>query len=243
MIDRLILFLRNAGLDITAEEVADILWLSGYLPSKRAEDFAPEAGHLPVEKPSNLSPVEKELGQSPASSPGPAGSALLERTPKMVLPLKPKGSAEIAGTPAISIASPAPPGLADKRGLIKALRPLTRKAPSKDRVEFDEIRTVRQIADQRIWQIFTRPALERQVEIDLVIEESPSMLFWSSVVDEFCHLVESTGVFRKVNFWSLNTSTPDSEPALYVRSRRAAPDSLRRRPAELANYSGHRLIF
>ena len=206
MIDRLILFLRNAGLDVTAEEVADILWLSGYLPDSRAEESRTGGEHFPIERPSDLSLAEKGSDQPPANlpEPEPAGTDT-PQMPKMVLLTEATKGRQIDGTPAISIASPAPPGLAEKRGLIKALRPLARKAPTKDHTEFDDIRTVRQVADQRIWQVFTRPTLERQVEIDLVIEESPSMLLWTSVVDEFCHLVESTGVFRKVNFWSLNT--------------------------------------
>ncbi len=244
-IEYLIQYLRDIGLDLSSEEVADIFWLAGHLtpiqPVKAAP--SPELAPLPPlpGQPTGETGPEQPADRQPPPETGPA-SQEAPQPPKMVLP--PEGASEAgqAGMSAAHIATPAPPRLAEKRDLAKSLRLLRQKAPSRGRFEFDELRTVRAIADQRIWQVFARPALDRQIEIDLVVEESPSMLFWGSVVNEFNHLVESTGFFRKVNFWSLRVSPPAYEPELYVRLQQSTQTGLRRRPAELANYSGSRLI-
>ena len=236
MISSLVFFLHQNGLDdLTSEEILDILWLSTYLP--RTND-TPYQANEEISKNHTPSITKSEKGNSNKYFPKRAYN---KKPSSILLSSTNTGQLNIPGVP---IPCPAPPALSRKKEIIKALRPLHRKTPSKIRFVLDNEKTVRQTADQRVLQVFTRPALERTLELDVVVDDSVSMEYWHSVVDELCHLIESTGLFRKINYWSLSTSLSDYfQPVLYARSQSRESHKSQRHPAELSNYSGSRIVL
>ena len=97
--------------------------------------------------------------------------------------------------------------LPGKLALGRALRPLMRRVPVGDRVELDEEATVRRIADEGNWLPVLRPALDRWLELNLVVDEWPSMDVWRETIAEVRHFFEQLGAFRSVRIWGLQTDT------------------------------------
>ncbi len=114
------------------------------------------------------------------------------------------------GTKGLPFQVPAAPSLQNKLSISRALRPLMRKVPSTIKTILDPEATVTQIAERDIWLPVTKPEPERWLDLELVVEESPSSFLWAETIDELQKLLQNHGAFRTVRFWSLLSTDNDS---------------------------------
>ncbi|MEM9264682.1 MAG: serine/threonine-protein kinase [Cyanobacteria bacterium P01_F01_bin.13] len=228
-IDGFAALLGKAGLELGAEEMADVLWLAGHICSEGREQVVKEED---IEtKPAAPTVREEYLDSEPEDDEDDAQLSLS-------LPQKQNGTESSSAKPdGIPIKAPAAPALRIRLELARALRPLRRRVPSPVRVEFDQAATIDRIADQGIWSPVLSPAPERWLKVALVIEESKSAPLWKETLAEFQTLLERQGAFRSVSSWRLRSDEKGKLTLLSGRSNR--PRSAR----ELLDPAGRRLIL
>ncbi len=95
--------------------------------------------------------------------------------------------------------------LPDPLGIERALRPLMRRVESRKNMILDEEATVQQVAEERVWWPVLQGQPERWFEVELVVDQSPSMVIWQQTFAELRDLFERHGAFRNVRTWSMVT--------------------------------------
>ncbi|MGW5847187.1 SAV_2336 N-terminal domain-related protein [Streptomyces sp. NPDC055254] len=224
---------------IGAEEIADILWLAARVdpaggrasaPADPAADPAagpgppPDRGPVPPPTwpPTGRTPGEPAVELFPNTVRGPAGK-----------PADTGGGRR--GTP---LRLPRTAALDDPLGLMRALRPLGRRSIGGPGDALDEQLTVERSIERMVPTPVLRPAESRWLDLALVVDGHHSMLLWADLVDELRRVLTRSGVFRDVRTWQLTGTGPGGTPT--VRHGRGGPP---RRPAELADPAGRRLIL
>ncbi|MBC8165964.1 MAG: hypothetical protein H7Y20_08835, partial [Bryobacteraceae bacterium] len=206
MIDRLVHLLRFAGLEFGDQELLDSLWLARHMPTEPAPvstPSGPTSATTPVTKEQKLQLTSGEAAcnEQDATTPGSSG-------------MSPDGSLVAAGpgasdceplVSATGVRIPAGTALPEGLDIVRALRILPRRAPSRTVRILDEEATVEATASGsgRITPVF-RPAPERWFEAALVIEQTPSMDIWAQTVLEIERLLQYVGAFRDVRTWRLH---------------------------------------
>ncbi|MCG9884215.1 MAG: formylglycine-generating enzyme family protein [Cyanobacteria bacterium] len=245
--------LQRAGLDFDGEDLADAVWLAQQIDAIDAKtDRVPEAiapnrpdvwPELPLEGAPELTP-EPEPSPPPAIAPiapEPSASAVLPPTAPTA-PHQPEPQSLPDRADGLPFKAPAAPALRQVRQLEKALRPLMRKVPSTTRFELDETATVEQVADRDWWLPVVRPALERWLDVALVVEESPAIALWDRVIDDWQGLLGRVGAFRDVRVWSLR-GTETGSITLAPRTHNPSGQGRSANPRQLLDPSGRRLIL
>ncbi|MET8680433.1 SAV_2336 N-terminal domain-related protein [Streptomyces sp. NPDC004647] len=238
--------LRAAGWDVTAEEVADALWLARWtdgsgpaaLPSQRLPDDPAVADPQPEGHP----PEATALGSSRRRSPQQEQAA-----GAVPVSLYPAGSGRTAGEPrtAFPVRAPAAAALPGLLGLQRALRPLRRYRPLATPVldGLDEDATADLSARAgTLWPVFSRVE-RRDIGMHLLMDASPSMVVWERMLEELRQTCEQLGVFRDVAVHYLHHGR-DGAPL--VGNAPGPPDSpgVRLRPADqLRDPTGRRLTL
>jgi len=224
--------LKRAGVDFGAEDVADALWLAGHMGEM--VETTTEAASQPTK--GTGSRVREEVIEN-------------EDDEAETLPLSlpsPAASGQTAGTAAsesgIPIKAPAAPALRIRLDLARALRPLRRKVPSPERLEFDEEATVEQIADQQIWSPVLKPAPERWLDLALVVEDMASLPLWEETIAELQTVVERQGAFRRVTTWRLGIDDAGNAE-LFANWRQPTGQRPPLRSQRLWDATGRRLIL
>lgn len=222
--------LRRAGLDPSALEIADALWLATKMPP-RAERPAAEPGearalerHLP--KPEK---VEKETEDHTLDGGRPEPHS--ERTAGMFLEGAARGNAS-----GVRFRSPGATALPGALALARALRPLKRRVPSRVGVEIDEEATAERIAMKVQPAVEMRAATERWLDLALVVDEAGSMAVWQRTVAELRTMFVRLGAFRKITVHRLVTEHGTALKLL------AGTHGSGRTP-DLADAQGRRLIL
>jgi GTPase SAR1 family protein len=237
-IRRLAELLRRLGLDAAEEELLDILWLARYLDEPARSDN--KATNLKEDASGNSQPKSSaESVLKPPEARG-VGSSHDTVTATYYLHARQKAHANATGgRRAVAVRAPATSALTEQLRLARALRPLTRKVPSRYRWELDEEATANRIADEELWIPALRPAPARWLEIALVVDGYESMSIWRHAIAELKALLESLGAFRDVRFWKLEQAEHDPTQ---IGVRRPRPGSALRSPRELIDPSGRRAI-
>ena len=196
MMDQLIARLRQAGLDLSAEEIADALWLAERLdappvlkPSPQSDEQVGSAA-VRIEEVDTTAPSDRTLSDLPLF----ASDALTVDSE----------SEDVEVPSGFPFKAPAAKALPNAVSLSRALRSLSRKVPSQTQVELDEDATVEQIAALRIFSPVVKPELERWLDLELVVEEAAMSFVWRKTVEEFKRKVlERLGAFRNLRMWRL----------------------------------------
>jgi hypothetical protein len=241
VIDRLLAALDGTGLELTAEELAEVLWLapqlSGTSPeAERPADAAPEADEQQPEKPP--APADpagaRDLPSPPIRPERPTEppSAGLYLPPSQVVP---------GQTPATSTRSPTVPALPNTLALSRALRPLRRKVPSKRERLLEEGPTAQASAQARSWFPIYRPAPDRWLDLALVVDEAASMAVWRPTIAELRNVLARLGAFRDVRTWHVDSDLPSGELAL--RGDAAGSPGTTRSHRELIDPTGRRAVL
>ncbi|HZO74369.1 MAG TPA: SAV_2336 N-terminal domain-related protein [Ktedonobacteraceae bacterium] len=242
MIDKLIAALQHANLEMTAKEVADLLWLALQMNNRRGEaSVEPDAvSHQPrYDAPSPAQQLPD------ATTPPPPQSPPLREEPVANVYLKTQ-RAHSSGTVqswAIPFKSPAAPALPHALAIARALRPFMRRFPSKTTFVFNEPATVQKIAETQnsLWAPVVDPLPIRWFDIALVVDEGPSMQLWQQTIVELRTLLEHHGAFRDIRLWRLATDDPD-HVQVYAGSSNIK-EGRAHSPKELIDPSGRRLIL
>ncbi|MGW7050749.1 SAV_2336 N-terminal domain-related protein [Streptomyces sp. NPDC054887] len=208
--------LRRGGLDPTAEEVADAVWLAQWLPSGRTQAGAggdprepgrdTGADHARTRTPGPDGP------DSGAEAPGTGSSGL---SPGPVSLYAPGVRGRSSGGPASAasdasafpVRAPAAAALPGLLGLQRALRPLrhytaTTARPAADG-RLDEDATAERSAMSGVLCPVLRPSERRRVDIQLLMDTGPAMAVWERMVEELRQACQQSGVFRDVQVHQL----------------------------------------
>ncbi|GHA58030.1 MULTISPECIES: SAV_2336 N-terminal domain-related protein [Streptomyces] len=264
-LDELIGKLRQGGLQPTAEDVADALWLARRLATGTPGDPDDTSGTGPDGPPgSSGSPgsggaagSSGPSGTGGASGPGtqdvpPDGpgspQALRADAPAPAVPLHTPGSAAYARTDgdpaAFPVRAPAAGALPGLLGLQKALRALgryrTASAHGRDE-RIDEAATADRAAASGILLPVTRPGRDRRCDVQLLMDTGPAMAVWGEMVEELRQACQQSGAFASVRVHQLYA---DDSGTPLVGTTVGPGRRIRLRPAdELHDPSGRRLTF
>ncbi|GLZ14372.1 cytochrome c [Actinomadura sp. NBRC 104425] len=114
--------------------------------------------------------------------------------------------------------------LPDRRRIEQALRPFRKPVPSVHGApELDEEATAVRAVQDDLWLPETRPALERWLDIDVVVDDGPLSALTRPVADAFIDCVGRVGAFRTIHTYLLDTDRPGlAEPLLRPAARPSA---------------------
>lgn len=210
----LLAVLAGAGVELTAEETADALWLALTGVGGRQE----EASDAPWERlwrqaesaRGQVQPPSAEGPFDPPPAPGPGSDLARDPAPgpsTSPSPVPPPGARQplyaLAGsTPgdaATPVRVPAVHGLPNALSVTRALRPLGRRVSSPHRHELDEAATAAATADSggRL-EVVLRPQRARWLDLVLAVDDCLSMRVWQDTVAELDRLLSTSGFFRSV---------------------------------------------
>jgi tetratricopeptide (TPR) repeat protein len=205
----LIRALRASGFAIEAEELADIIWLANQLPATKKRK--------PKDKIELLSQGQQPQGNVSASLLDIDQLQKQKTTDGIIQkPVRTKDSPARAGVyvppglnksiSGLSFSAGGVSALPNKLTFARALRPLLRQMPSRHHFELDEEATVHRIADTQVWLPVMRPNLTHWLELDVIVDEWPSIALWRESISELITLLTNLGAFRSIQTWSLWTN-------------------------------------
>lgn len=233
--------LERLGLDPTPREVAEILWLATRLPAAPS----PAQTDVPEAEP----PQEPAGTTSDLVPPPPQEETAAKATPTVPVyaPTAATASGDASRPAARPVRLAADPLLPRQLDLLRALRPLKRRVPSRRDAEFDEEATLESMAQRSVPQRrgtllpVLRPAAERWLDAVLVVDAHPTgLLLWTPLAREVRRLLIQLGAFRDVRLRYLHIR-PDGAPGLSAHSA-PSPDRIRS-AAEIHDPSGRRLVL
>ena len=223
-------------LDLSAEEIADALWLASHLTSaRRPGDYArrgePGLAASDSSEPGAASRDGPDTEERPTEErPVTARAARHNRAVALTIP----EPWRFSGT---AIRVPGVPALPAALALGRALRPLQRTRRPLHSYSVDEEATAVRSAETGFLIPVVRPAPSRWLDLALVVDSGPSMALWRDLAAEFRTLLEMQGAFRDVRLWQLG-GTSDSGYEL-----RAGHDGPAVSPQQLVDTTGRRLVI
>ncbi|MET8579398.1 SAV_2336 N-terminal domain-related protein [Streptomyces collinus] len=269
-LDELIGKLRQGGLDPTAEDVADAVWLArrlGAAPPSEARgqpdgtlDGAPAADTEHTDDAHHAADGDAAddaggaAGRGAArpadgASPGPGPAGSTADAPAAPVPLLTPGptvrpQAGAAAPAAFPVRAPAAAALPGLLGLEKALRALGRyrvaSARSGDE-RIDEEATADRAAASGILLPVTRPGRRRRCDVQLLMDTGPAMAVWGQLVEELRQACQQSGAFSSVRVHHLYA---DDSGAPLIGTTAGPGRHTRLRPAdELHDPTGRRITF
>ncbi|MFM6106650.1 MAG: SAV_2336 N-terminal domain-related protein, partial [Sphaerospermopsis kisseleviana] len=257
MINRLIRLLEQLELDMSAEDIADALWLANQikLPSAIASVDEVTQSNQSSQTTANILPNPREPSTSTQSE--NLGSSTEEKTEAPTAKAytqddidshsssnsieKPTPEKPTPSSSGVPFKAPAVAALPNALEIGRSLRPLMRKVPSRIKFVLDEENTVQQIAENDVWIPVLKPARERWLDLVIVVEENRATIVWEETINEFRKLMERHGAFRNVYTWSLNAN--DGKPQFFHQQGKTTKKQLSRSPKELLEPNGRRLIL
>ncbi|HET9139008.1 MAG TPA: FxSxx-COOH system tetratricopeptide repeat protein [Actinophytocola sp.] len=227
-------------------ELADALWLTA-VTGPGPEPGPAQATHRMPADPPTPQPEPVGAGERPdsAAPPPEAGPA----TGTDPAPEQPVPDGQPATSPLFRLPSPANLSgnttVPDALGVIRALRPLksTVRSWRPDAVVLDEVATAERAAEDGLWWPEIRPETERFLDLTLVVDDGPSMALWRHRLAAFIALLEQVGAFRTIRVRLLDTTAPESGPAVPPTLRGATAGAAVRSPSELLDPSGRRIVM
>ncbi|MEO0377938.1 MAG: SAV_2336 N-terminal domain-related protein, partial [Cyanobacteria bacterium P01_A01_bin.17] len=225
-------------LELTGEEIADVLWLTAHIQPTEQDDASMTADTEEAAQSTStqFQPPKQPLPPEPDRIPEEDISSTSESHADVYTEGDAKGSTDL------SFQVPDARSLREPLELARALKPLLRRVASGTAKVLDEEATVQRITDERVWAPVLKPTLEPWLDLVLIVDESPSMLIWQRTVLEFKRILERYGVFRNVSTWSLSAEENGSirlRPGIGAIGQNQRPHS----PSELLDPSGRRLIL
>ncbi|MEU9370727.1 WD40 repeat domain-containing protein [Streptomyces avermitilis] len=241
-LDRVLAALEAVGIDPTARETVEALWLAARI-AERAGGHA----HEPVQPPAPAD-EERATAQSTAPEPTPAPPPPAPRpprpadttTPATLHAPAPIRTADETSPRAVAVRVPDAPALSGELQLLRALRPLKRRVPSRHRVQLDETATAERSAEERLFLPATRPEPDRWLSLALVMEASPTMTVWRSLVGELMALLQRSAAFRDIRLWHLHAGPDGTRVGLHPQM---VPTGALHSPREILDPTGRQVIW
>ncbi|MFE1885347.1 SAV_2336 N-terminal domain-related protein [Streptomyces diastatochromogenes] len=247
-LDELIGKLRQGGLDLTAEDVADAVWLARRLGAAAPRDAPVQPGTAPagqVDGDSGALPSDSaETPVADADPPRSRTDAPAAPVPLLTPGLTPRPRADSGAPAAFPVRAPAAGALPGLLGLEKALRALGRYRVASVRSEdepIDEEATADRAAASGILLPVTRPGRRRRCDVQLLMDTGPAMAVWGQLVEELRQACQQSGAFASVRVHHLYA---DDSGAPLIGTTAGPGRHTRLRPAdELHDPTGRRLTF
>lgn len=215
------------GLELDATSIAEALWLAAVSAARQEQPSAAqqEAVAEPAASGAGLAATERKRPALPATV--PAGrradaEAVPGAGPEALVP----GRRALVGPPRSG---------SQPLDLSRALRPFRRRWPEGRMLQFDIDETVQSYA--RTWKLVPRfrPAPERWFEVDIVVDDSPSMTVWGDTIPVVSTLLRQLGAFRMIRTWRISVTGP--VPLLHNEGGQPVG------PGQLRSPGGRRLII
>ncbi|WNG37667.1 hypothetical protein F0U61_31255 [Archangium violaceum] len=239
MISRLIDTLCAAGLELDAQQVAEILWFARFLSPEPVQ--VEPVGSSDSDRDASETPRQLPLAQLPEARTGLPPESPSPPEVEVGMPRhEPHVPTRRGGR--MVFRSPGAPALPNPLQLGRALRPLRRRRDSHWQREIDEVATAERIAREGLWRPVLRPARSRWLELELVIDTGRSMAIWRKTLSELRTLLRYVGVFRDVRTWSLVTEDKEGKVRLYRGIAGAAHRASEREPRELIGTPAERRL-
>ncbi|WAP55902.1 SAV_2336 N-terminal domain-related protein [Streptomyces sp. S465] len=245
MIERLCALLEDAGVELSEEELRDVLWFAATTARSPREEpggepTPPQGAAGPASGTADGDDEGKGARRHPAEAPADGEP---EPGPTADAGLYAPGVARTAvARPARAVGVRGVRALPATRGLSRALRPLRRSVPSRTSFRVDETATAEWIAETGLPDVVLRPRPERWLSVALVVDDGPSMVLWQQLAAELRGLLERQGTFRSVRTYGLDSvATERDEPVL--RARPYAPGAPRRTARQLTDTSGRTVML
>ncbi|WP_416531095.1 SAV_2336 N-terminal domain-related protein [Streptomyces coelicoflavus] len=242
---RLVLRLREIGMDPDAEQLCDALWLARWTRSDDAADAPPVPG--PLLAPPVIGPPVRPVALPPGATRAPAPEQPEAPAARRVAlyPLPPGEGPGVRGAGrarALPVGVPAAPVLPAPLELQRSLRPLQgyRSPATPLRSELDEVATAEVSARAGGLILPVRRHLSRRdARLQLVLDASSSMRVWGRLFAELAQIFSRLGAFSDVQVSHLHQG-PDGEPAV---SRSADPLGAPLHAADrLSDPTGRRIV-
>ncbi|MBE8472570.1 SAV_2336 N-terminal domain-related protein [Streptomyces justiciae] len=198
---RLAGLLDASGLETTAEELADALWLGPYLGPPRRTPTSAATGTGDTGEPPSRAP-EKDppaTDATPARRPRRRGSSVSFYADGRGAGPPAPGQGRAARV--VQVRAPAPPALPCVLEFQRALRPLQRlqlPAPPRRMVLDEEATADASARAMGLIMPVLRPEGRREATLHLVLDASPSMVVWRELFTELRGVCERIGAFRDV---------------------------------------------
>ncbi|WP_369263525.1 SAV_2336 N-terminal domain-related protein [Streptomyces sp. R35] len=229
--DRVLAALEGIGVEPTAREAAEALWLATHIAGSASTTAQETVRAQSAGK--DASARDRKRREARSANPGKPATL---HAPTVAAATAESGTVT---TRAIAVRVADVPALPHGLELMRALRPLKRKVPSRHRVILDETATAERSAEERLFLPATRPEPERWLSLALVVETGPTMTVWHPLVNELTVLLQRTGAFRDIRLWHLH-STPDGASGLHPR---AIPTSALHSLREILDPTGRQAVW
>lgn len=246
-LERLLNLLGTSVPDLDADALADALYLAVYL---REPPSATDSQSSDLPEPTVSAPAQQILAPQPEEATSSSKNLSLSQsdTSPHQEPISTPAAGLYTGPQMIDaqdglvFRAPQAPPLPEWNELARALRPLHIRVPSRHSQALDIRATVRQIAESRIWLPVLRPLAESCFEIALVMDDTPAMAIWQSMVYELAQLLQRHSALRKLRSYRLsfdNTGKALLAPGLV----RIVGETPRAAAGQLSDPSGRTLIL
>ncbi|MGW1955357.1 SAV_2336 N-terminal domain-related protein [Streptomyces sp. NPDC001920] len=238
-IGRLAERLRALGVEPSARELAEALWLARHL--------TPAEPSSPPERPARPRPTAGAAKPAAVPPPGtPQPDDLRAEPDRTRLYPDPKPSGPPAappptGGPLVRVRAPEATALPRPLRLQRALRPLQRYHPPVRALahRLDEQATAERAAETGLLLPVLTPVVRRQARLRLLMDASTSTPVWDKALGELAQLCAGTGAFREVLVDYVHEGPDGTLLVAPSRRRDRAP-----RPAEqLRDPTGHQLTL
>ena len=190
-VERLVSILAEEA-DLTAREIADLLWLALLIQ--------PEV-EIPPEQKLQTQTVRQEesIDDTVIEAPLP----VVASKPVANINTSISQSSDVLPPNALPIWIADPPILSDTLSLIRALRPLLKQVEVGISNKLDETATVERIARTQIWDPILKPEIEPWFEVVLIVDRSTSMNLWRRLTDDITLMLKRYGAFRDLRILDL----------------------------------------
>ncbi|GLF94610.1 SAV_2336 N-terminal domain-related protein [Streptomyces yaizuensis] len=209
--------MRRAGLDPTAEELADALWLARHVPATPPPGARPGTPPAPDGADEDTADTADPADPVRDSAPDAVLPAVLRRATSPRSPVALYGPGRPApgggappGAVMRRIRVPVPAALPDAAALERSLRPLQRYRPPQRplRRELDETATADRAADTGLVLPVLTTRRSREARLALVMDDSTSNVVWRDALEELRRISERSGAFREVTVHHVHESGP-----------------------------------
>lgn len=239
---------RNSPVQLTSEEIADVLWLTlkrEKLDNK--ENITPNS-NVDSNKNVNSDKIDnRDQDQDdqtnlippiipPTNTTHSSNSSLTDSSSTAPV----YSSSDSSSNKNLSIGIPDAASIRKPLTLIKYLRLLIQKVPSGREVDIDEEATVKQIAEEKNWIPILEEELEPWLDLALVIDESSSMLIWSHTITDLKKIFQNYGIFRDLKVWGIKLDETKEQMQLISRN---GSNSRIANPKEIVDPTRRRLIL
>lgn len=216
-LERLRGVLAAIGLQASAPELTEILWLACQLSPGQAPAIDPSGASHTSDHQGELSGTREE--QQAAPQPQAGSGARLQSGTSGEIGAQGLYAESVSDGQSLSVRAvqvPTAPMLPDPLAVQRALRPLKRRVASRRADVIDEDATARRIAEQpahyRRWVPVMQSSPERWLSLALVVDTGPSMWIWRPLARELQEALTRLGAFRNVRIWYLTGAHVAASP-------------------------------